>query len=276
MSQNHQVGPYEDALEVTPQQHAYTYPANGPLPIYATSSSEGIHQRTPTDAKAVHVATHAAKKRLWILPLVGLSIAVIAGLIGGFIGVAIHDAREPSTAALLKASPSSIPLSSSILSSPFPSNTSSPTTTAPCSSQPAGTFGTIAAVDTGCKFRETKGRNRMYNATAFTGTSFTTICNSGWKNFAIIGLYTLTPSDCIESCVQYNKFADKRPKSERFCVGAGFIPDFVNQTMATLARNGASFNCFLQSNTTGIMPNDEERKGLEVVALCLGWQCPGP
>jgi hypothetical protein len=82
----------------------------------------------------------------------------------------------------------------------------------------------------------------------------------------------LTPSDCIEACIAYNEYSRSVP-NQRTCVGAGFIPEWANQTLAGEMNNGTPFNCFPQTNATNIAPNDVPN--LEVVALCLEGKCNG-
>lgn len=250
MSLDHQSDQYENAPEAITLDN-YTHPTKGNPHIYAGPPTERMYQSMSTEPKLLTLAPRRGTKRFWVLPLVGLLIAVIAGLVGGFIGAAIQDqdAREPSTTPSLTS-----PLS------PAPSN---------------GTSTSIMNVDTGCNFPESKAESRRIpSETAWSKTRYTTICNSGWSRTAIIGLYTLTPSDCIESCLVYNNFERQRHRErERLCVGAGFIPDWLNQTLAYSASEGSPFNCFLQHNVTGIGPNDREQDGVEVVALCLNG-CP--
>jgi hypothetical protein len=260
MAPNHRDDTYENAPEVAPQQHAYIYPVNEETAPYAVPPSKGYYQGTPVESQYAPVVASRGWKRWWILALIGLFIALIAGLVGGFIGQEIQKGRGSSDSAAS--------------SSPAPTNGNSSATTPP-PNQPPGTVGTIVTPNTGCNFPQSKDRRRLTNTTVYTQTLYTTVCNSGWTSTGLVGLWTLTPDDCIESCVQYNKYAKGRPGSERVCVGGGFVPAWSNQTMASLIMNGAPFNCFLQANASGIIPNDREKAGIEVVALCLDGACPG-
>lgn len=87
----------------------------------------------------------------------------------------------------------------------------------------------------------------------------------------IIAIYTISPSDCVEACLQFNG----DPANTRTCIGAGFIPSWVDQTVAQKALNGPPLNCYLKSGNSGITENDREDVGTEIVALCLDGKCNG-
>jgi hypothetical protein len=257
MAPNYRDDPSSNAPEVAHQESAFLYPANEQSHAYAIPSTKSYHDSPPVETQLAPVAARGGWRRWWILALLGLLIALIAGLVGGFIGQAIQKGREPAE---VSATPS-----------PSPSNGSSSAITPP-PNLPAGTIGTIVVPETGCNFPTLQDRRRLPNITVYSRKSYTTVCNSGWKNSGILGLWTLTPSDCIEACVAYNEF-NRNVASQRPCVGAGFIPRWVNQTLASKMNNGTPFNCFPQANASNIAQNDAS--DLEVVALCLEGKCNG-
>jgi hypothetical protein len=87
------------------------------------------------------------------------------------------------------------------------------------------------------------------------------VCALRWTDPHLAAVSTATPSDCIEACNSYNtpRNGDKK------CLGATFVPDWWNQTVA-MEEKGRPFNCFLMSNMTVVNKND---KNYEIVSLCL-------
>ncbi|KAH7378398.1 hypothetical protein DE146DRAFT_774455 [Phaeosphaeria sp. MPI-PUGE-AT-0046c] len=261
--------------EVSPQQ------AQG----YAYAITDSPAQSPPNshpDVKAYY-APHAETypeaqrprqgwKRWWILALIGLFIAIISGLIGGFIGQSIQEVLESAPKPTASNAPVVSPLSTPS-SGPSPTSLRAGSSATPTSVPDQGVVGTITVPKTGCDFPNSKDRKRVSNLTAFSRKAFTTICNSGWSGRAddIIALYTLTPSDCIEACLQFNG----DPSNTRTCVGGGFIPSWVDQTVAQKALGGPPLNCYLKSGNSGIGDNDREDVGTEIVALCLDGKCNG-
>lgn len=55
------------------------------------------------------------------------------------------------------------------------------------------------------------------------------------------------------------------------CVGAQYIPEFVNETEA-MDQSGNPFNCFLKYNSSGMEKN---LSGLERISICLAGECEG-
>jgi hypothetical protein len=260
---------YGNAPEVNPHPQPYIPPVHDQSPPYAVLSPKGYEHVPRFETQTELVGSRKGWTRWWILAIIGIGIAIIAGVVGGFIGRAIQQGQGSSNA--FTAQTSSAPAATAI---PSPENSSSSATTPP-PNQPPGTIGTIVLPNTGCNFPTSKERRRISNATEYTKTGYTTVCNSGWINAGLSGFWTLTPSDCVEACVQYNKFLQDRNSKALSCVGGGFIPDFTNRSLAKLISNGAPFNCYLQYNSDGIVPNDREKSGLEVVALCLDGMCKG-
>jgi hypothetical protein len=243
--------------EVHQQEQSYIYSVPDQSSPYALPQTKDYSPLPPTEVATARSGAHKGWKRWWILALIGFLIAILAGLVGGFIGQAIQKGREPSSPA--PTAPTA------------PTNSNSSATTP---NYPPGTIGTIVIPKTGCNFPESKERRSISNSTVYTRTRYTTVCNSGWLNTGLAGIWTLTPSDCIEACIQYNAYAEGRPKSERTCVGGGFIPAWTDRTTKR-DDNGAPFNCYLQSNASGIQPNNREDDNVEVVALCLEGKCNG-
>jgi hypothetical protein len=246
------------------EQSSYIYSVPDQTPAYASAPMKAYDHpspATPIQVPLTKTATRRGWKRWWILALLGLLVAVIAGLVGGFIGQAIEKGRQPSSAGL--SAPS------------CPNSTASATTPPP--GEPADIVGTIKIPNTGCNFPASKERRRINGTTTFFKANYTTVCNSGWPSAGLLGIWTLDPSDCVEACIKYNNAARavNRPSSERKCVGSGFLPSWVNRTLSAREQNGPPFNCFLQNDAGGIVSNDREAVGVEVVALCLPGQCDG-
>ena len=76
----------------------------------------------------------------------------------------------------------------------------------------------------------------------------------------------LTPSDCIEACVAYNR---NKATNNATCIGGGFLPTLVNTTdsMKTLDD---PFNCYLKK---GMRNTGKNNRDIEVVSLCLEGMC---
>jgi hypothetical protein len=267
MALTHQEDEYGNAPEVDLQQHTYIYPVIDQTPPCVLSPADYHHARL-FKTQSTPVPARETLTKWWILALAGLSIAIVAGLIGGFIGRAIQDSRISSD------SPATVTrtLPAATMTPSPPNGTSS--TKAPPQTQPSSTTNALVPPDTGCNFPTSKERQRLSNQTDYSRTAYTTICNSGWVNAALSGFWTLTPSDCVEACALYNKFLKERSSNALSCVGGGFIPSFVDRKKAIGMSKGV-FNCYLQYNSKGITPNDLESSGVEVVALCLDGQCDG-
>lgn len=256
---NHEQESYAYALPV--QSPAYSLPSQQEKDYYGASVGQAppSSQAPPT--------TRKSWMRWWVLALIGLFIALIAGLIGGFIGKAIQEGRQSS---------SDPHASTATAAAQVPSTSSCPNTTSitPPANAPANVVGTITIPDTGCGFPSNKARRRIERQTTFTKVNYTTICNSGWPGSdAIIGIWALSPSDCMEACDKYNAFVSK-PTGKQ-CIGGGFIPAWTNQTASAKAQGGDAFNCYLKDNNKNIVVNDRAGENLEVVALCLDGQCNG-
>ncbi|KAH7087337.1 hypothetical protein FB567DRAFT_442838 [Paraphoma chrysanthemicola] len=244
-----------DLPEVNHEEHSYLYSVPDQTDPHSVTEPPNTkdydHNQLYPDAP-LPAARRKGFTRWWVLALIGLIIAIIAGLVGGFIGQAIQKGRESSTF------------------SPSPSNGSS---VKPPAGSSSDSNDTIVLPDTGCGWPGSKQRKRMPSTSTYSHMKFTTICNSGWKgNAEIIGIWTLTPSDCIESCARFN-LNQENHKNTTKCVGGGFIPDWTNRTVGSRAQQGQPFNCFLHSTTDALTSNDQEFVGVEVVALCLQGQC---
>ncbi|OAK97706.1 hypothetical protein IQ06DRAFT_36251 [Phaeosphaeriaceae sp. SRC1lsM3a] len=241
-----EVNPLPDPCPVTNESSSHA-------PLASQScSKEKYFYTIPPDK--IYPETPPAKQRRgtwWFLVLVGIFIALNAGLTGGFVGQAIQKGRESSETA-----PTTMTIPSS-----YPSNSST-----------SAIGDKLSIPDTGCNFPTSKAQRRIPQSTF--AINYTTICNAGWNgpDDTVGTLWTLSPSDCIVACASYNSF---HPGEKRLCVGGGFVPSWINQTEASKLLNGAPLNCFLKSNTEGIGPNDREGVGIEVVALCLSGKCNG-
>jgi hypothetical protein len=254
--------PGHNAPEVNIEQQQYIYSVPDKTPAYALPPSNGYDHAPPVEPSYTHPGgSRKGWKRWWILAIIGILIALFAGLVGGFIGQAIQKGREPASS-----TSSSDTANSTSCAPTSPSNSTSNST--------ADIIGTIVEPSTGCNFSTSKNRNRISNVSDYNKIKYTTVCNSGWGGSPIIGFYTLTPSDCIEACVQYNSAG---PPSEnngnQSCVGGGFIPRWTNQDIANKESIGAPYNCYLKSSADGITENDRLSANVEVVALCLDGKC---
>jgi hypothetical protein len=183
----------------------------------------------------------AQKWMRWPLLLVyGLSIALLSGTIGGFIGKTIsssHVESIPDTNITTPTNTSSSDNSSHIL--PLPS--------------------------TGCT--PVSQRKYISSKSAFLAIPYTTVCATRWTDSQLAALSAATPSDCIEACDSYNTPANKGKP----CLGASFVPSWWNQTVAMEKKNNP-FNCFLMDKNTHLARNDQ---GFEIVALCMKNACDG-
>lgn len=254
--------PYRDDAnlpEVNQQEQAYAYALPEQTSTYVVPPTKDYY--TPA---VEATATRKGWMRWWVLAIIGLLIAIVAGIVGGVIGQATQKGREPADNP--QATP---PAASSCPNSTFAATTPPP-------GAPDNAVGTIILPDTGCGWPNSKERTRLAKQTNYFKTNYTTICNSGWLgNDGIMGLWTLSPSDCVEACIKYNLYAVNRPTTERRCVGAGFIPDWTNQTTGAREQKGPPFNCWPMSTTKYLVTNDRADFGTEVVALCLDGQCNG-
>lgn len=268
-----------NAPEVAPQQ-GYLYAVTDDNPSQHPASTKEPYFHGPPPPFDAHPAsqprpTHQGWKRWWILALIGLLVALIAGLIGGFVGQAIQKGRESSNCTALSREASECPSNDNTdagTPTTSPSTGASPTTTPSTGASPTA-IGTILIPETGCDFPTSRDRRRIDNQTLYTQKSYTTICNSGWSEKGsqddLFGLWTLTPSDCIEACIAHNN----NKYNERSCKGGGFIPSWTDRGMKT--RNGPPMNCFLKNSTRGIGANERESDGIESVVLCMDGQCAG-
>lgn len=198
--------------------------------------------------------------KIWILWLVvGLLIAVVAGVVGGFIGKTIADDRNKDALALQQAT-------CKAASDTTPTPTAS-TATSSGSGTPTPTVFTrnIPVPTTGCT--PTTEQRSFRAMTNFLKYTYTTYCMSGWQSDELFALNVASPSDCVEACLMYNAY---KRTDDRVCVGGGFIPEWWNQTKAMDESGGMPYNCFLKHNDTGVVRND---RVIEVVSLCLTGYC---
>ncbi|OAL51314.1 hypothetical protein IQ07DRAFT_419344 [Pyrenochaeta sp. DS3sAY3a] len=267
MNPQYQSTPDSALPQVIPQEHsAYLYPASDRSPASDQSPALSIlqqkqeyhvqHTETPLPSKPL-----SRKWTAWPLLIVyGVVLAVLAGIIGGFIGQTIERNAHSNNTSLPSNNQAEVSGSSPTPTSATPSP----------SSTPSPNERTITIPSTGCN--PTTQRATLAGRSTFLQASYTTICATGWLLDELIGISVATPSDCIEACVQYNAFKRSmgRPDSERNCIGGGFIPEWVNQRQAVRENPSSPFNCYLKNGTSGVMRND---RGIEVVALCLEGQC---
>ncbi|ORY09782.1 hypothetical protein BCR34DRAFT_567926 [Clohesyomyces aquaticus] len=193
-----------------------------------------------------------------ILSLFGLLIAVLAGLVGGFVGKAIEDNRllgHSNGAAAGQSQEQACRTNSS----------STPTSTSPTAASGTPTASTLIIPTTGCD-----PPTRQYSFKSFSeqlDMPYTTFCNTDWLSDDLFFAISVgSPSDCIESCAFFNSQA-----TGRRCIGGGFIPEWANQSTA-MRDMKMPFNCYMRSNDSTIGRND---RNIEVVSLCLEESCKG-
>ncbi|KAF2008100.1 hypothetical protein P154DRAFT_516837 [Amniculicola lignicola CBS 123094] len=249
-------------LAPKPESHAYIYPVPEVAPLYKVDTNPPI----PYVAK---------KQRRWnwwpYLIIYGLLVAVVAALIGGFVGKTLEHNDSKKEITRLNNSLNSLNDASCSTNTSPPSRTTSPTSSpsstssSSASATPTPTTANIPRPTTGCNPVDKQASFRSLSTSL--DLPFDTLCWTGWTQDDLYPLYTITPSDCFESCAAYNSF---KGEDDRSCVGGGFIPDWVNKTVA-MAEIGMPFNCFLKSNTTALARND--RENTEVVSLCMPGMC---
>src|SRR4051812_20850101 len=84
MAQQYRDDPGSNAPEVHHQEDTYLYPVTDQTPTYAMPSTKSDHEALPVESQPALLAARRGWKRWWILALIGLFIALIAGLVGGF------------------------------------------------------------------------------------------------------------------------------------------------------------------------------------------------
>ena len=223
---------------------------------------EAVAQTAPSSYKHLpnYLALHGAEKEVvpedleshttaagqrwtrWpFLLTYGIAVALIAGVIGGFIGRATSnghdDDKYPNTEFLPR------------------TNTSSNDTLAR----------TLPIPTTGC-LPVSERKYLKPGHSDFVGVHYTTLCATRWTNNHLAAISAATPSDCIEACDSYNDYAPAKA-----CLGTSFVPRWWNQTRAMEDKNNP-FNCFLMGENDKLHMND---LGFEVVALCLHDACGG-
>ncbi|ORX96349.1 hypothetical protein BCR34DRAFT_607674 [Clohesyomyces aquaticus] len=227
----------------------------------------------------------------WMMILYGLVIAVLAGLLGGFIGKGIQDKRYKNSvlkgqgqqqsdgAGAVEACRVTPPASSSstststlnpTASSKPPSSSSSPSTAASSIAPTATPASSIPPIpNTSCPSDSTR-RSSLPSTTSHLSLSYTILCSTGWTDDDLYAVNVATPSDCIESCAFYNANLPSDSNSQtKKCVGGGFIPMWTNVTRA-MDDMKLPYNCYLKSGEGGLKVND---RVIEVVGLCMEGAC---
>lgn len=227
-----------------PDSASYIYPVHSdpPAPEYSTNTIE-------------EYARESRKTRIrhrWPFLLgLGLLLALLSGLVGGFVGKAIEHKKANHTA--LNDSRQSL----------NPNNPNNITT-------PANTTNTVNATltipSTGCPYT-----NMQVFQSDHTNVTYKVLCAVGWVDYDLFALSVATPSDCIETCMDYNDMiaGSNSEPGQMECVGGGFVPEFVNQTLA-MNELDLPFNCWLKSSTKGLTNNTSR---FQVVAICLNGRC---
>ncbi|KAH7116198.1 hypothetical protein B0J11DRAFT_119270 [Dendryphion nanum] len=254
-----------------------------PVPQFKPEGSSYIFSmpdQTPPYAHEQYPEVHDQEKgkRNWkawpFLILYGLLLALLGGIIGGFVGKAIESKNHNNASSSsvsgnganteeLRGACSSaiaIPTSSVIPTSIAPSAT-------PSASEAPTVTQAITIPTTGCNPKSPDDFGSFFNSKSTNlGITFTTFCSRGWVGEDVFAMSAMTPSDCIEACAAYNR---NKATNNATCVGGGFIPSMVNTTdsMRVLAD---PFNCYLKKGTKSTGKNN---RSFEVVTLCLEGQC---
>ncbi|KAF9695035.1 hypothetical protein EKO04_007080 [Ascochyta lentis] len=248
---------HDDLPEAVAHTEASTYKYSVPehsAPHGVHSSKEVVHQDL--------VTSKAGNGRRWtrwpLLLLYGLLIAIIAGVIGRFIGKRIANNSNNNNSKVNNNDSNNNKNDTFVNSeSPNPSNSSSNNST----------LARILPIPTtGCS--SISEQKYLASVSALWKVDYTTMCGTRWTDPQLTALSAATPSDCIEACQSYNA---AEPPNAQVCLGASFVPRWWNQTLAMEQKN-EPFNCFLMENNTIINRN---QLGFEVVALCLKDACRG-
>ena len=275
----HKSAPHSDLPEKAPEPdysaYKYSIPETPPQPYTTVHAFPVDPVSSPPHSAEQYHQSSSNGRRNWtrwpLLLLYGLILAVIAGLVGGFVGKAIesnnHRASATAGTDAACATPTAAPLNPS--GAPSASASASPTASPAASAAPTPSSSVFERVipqpssgcDASAPYRSFKSRSNML------GIPFTTICGQGWMRDDLVAMSVGTQSDCIESCSVLNSYAGS---DGRKCVGAGFIPEWWNQTRAMKESGITPYNCFLKSSTSGIARNNEK---FEVIALCMGDNC---
>lgn len=224
-------------------------PSGGP--IYSPPATEPF----PHEEKDIYLpqtplphppAKHTNYARWLLIVAVGVIIAVIAGLAGGFIGKSIEAGKpkEPANAA------ASAPSAADICSAqPTPTQATVLTTTATETLvvQPSAT-GTVNVPLTGCT-----GSGNITGRTNY-GVNYTTICQTDWPGNDIFAFTSGSVYDCADSCWMWNNYGVKRPP----CIASAFVPDWLDSSLA-IEEVGAPMNCFLKSAANPVTAGVREK-----------------
>ncbi|KAF1851023.1 uncharacterized protein K460DRAFT_412646 [Cucurbitaria berberidis CBS 394.84] len=190
-----------------------------------------------------------AERRTWWtrwpwLFIIGILTAVLAGLVGGFIGKSIEGNRHNSAVPNAQASACPSTTASS------PTSTTSPS----ANSQ-------IVIPKTGCP--DATGRTFQ---SSFSNATFKHFCNVDWTGNDIASVYATTISDCVKTCSTVNQYG----RINKTCIGATFVPAWANRTQAMQSVDRPS-NCFMKYAAEGYPGNKRQE---ETVVVCLEGKCP--
>lgn len=244
-----------------PTSYAYSVPENYSPPYNEENANP--HGTWPEVSTYPPQPRKRILTRWYFLIIYGLLIALIAGIIGGFVGKSIESKRvdkgdlnnnNGDVAAVQSAC--STPTTASATNA-APSGTSTPSATAFVRTLPVPT--------TGCN--PTNVQKSFKAFTTYINAGYTTYCNTGWWNDDLLAMSAATPSDCIEACAYYNQY---KSSNERSCVGGGYIPAWWDQSKAMDEDGNMPWNCFLKANDSRVGRNDRD---IEVVALCMDGAC---
>ncbi|KAF2447435.1 hypothetical protein P171DRAFT_509710 [Karstenula rhodostoma CBS 690.94] len=231
--------PQSSYPEVVPSSGPIYSPATGPFPHEAKDTN-------PTQAPLPHQpAKHTNYARWLLLVVVGIIIAVIAGLAGGFIGKSIEAGihEEPVGAATPTQPTDSCGAGPTSTRATVLTKTATETLVV----QPSAT-GTVDVPSTGCS-----GAGNITGQTSFN-VNFTTICQTDWPGSDIFAFKSGSVYDCADSCYMWNEYGLRRPR----CLASAFVPDWSDSSLA-IEELGAPMNCFLKQASNPVTAGVREK-----------------
>lgn len=189
-------------------------------------------------------------------------IAIISGLIGGFVGKAIEDNRHNGQSHNDQSSNGTLPTPSACPTLAPLDNTRNITS--------QNSTSELSIPQTGCP--DVSGRTFQSN---FSKVSYRIYCNVDWPQNDIVGVFAETMSDCIEACETVNSNGLTDGNNNAFeCKASVFSPQWINRTRAMEDVQHPS-NCYLKHSVTDYPKNSRETDGIDIVGLCLEGKCPG-
>ncbi|KAF2014474.1 hypothetical protein BU24DRAFT_423407 [Aaosphaeria arxii CBS 175.79] len=279
---------FPEAVDFSQQDQKHQYLASDPYNAhggYNGNYDYGVHSRGGSSAGGAlgHERKHSdlepdtrssGKKFMqrWRWPLilvVGLLIALISGVIGGFVGKTIEGNKYKDEIALMNTRANSSESNNATKCEASPVVTPSSTPTAIPTENTCKNGTTEPILELKIPDMKCPGSNNEKFRSTWASTSYFMLCNAAWGGNDLFYTFAPTPSDCIDSCSSYNGNLKEGDGMKR-CVGGSFIPAWVNQSEAIAAVGTRGGNCYLKWGTDQLERNKAK---FEVVSLCLEGQC---